>query len=195
MSNRRSLALVCFRRFALAGAVSATLMGGLAAAQVVKAPRYSGGVETAAPTPQLILPPLPAAITPHGTVVEDVVVRVNDQIISRSDISRAEEQFQQDAAQNHASPADVDKAQKNLLRDMIDKQLLISRAKELGLNADADVIRQLDDIRKQNHLETMDDLEKAAKQQGISFEDFKAQIRNQILTQQVVREEVGGGCR
>ena len=167
------------------------LLSGFAAAQVVKAPRYSGGVETAAPTPQLNLPPLPAAITPHGTVVEDVVVRVNDQIISRSDIERAEEQFEQDAAQNHASQADVEKAQKNLLRDMIDKQLLISRAKELGLNADADVIRQLDDIRKQNHLETMDDLEKAAKQQGVSFEDFKAQIRNQILTQQVVREEVG----
>ncbi len=167
------------------------LLGGFAAAQVVKAPRYSGGVEAAAPTPQLNLPPLPAAITPHGTVVEDVVVRVNDQIISRSDIERAEEQFQQSAAENHASPADFDKAQKNLLRDMIDRQLLISRAKELGLNADADVIRRLDDLRKQNHLDTMDDLEKAAKQQGVSFEDLKAQIRNQILTEQVVREEVG----
>ncbi len=187
-SDRRSLASVCFRRFAFAVLVSATAA---ASAQVVKAPRYSGGPDTAAPTPQLNLPPLPPAITPHGTVVEDVVVRVNDQIISRSDVERAEEQFQQDAAQTHASPAEVDKAQKNLLRDMIDKQLLISRAKELGLNADADVIRQLDDIRKQNHLDTLDDLEKAAKQQGVSFEDFKAQIRNQILTQQVVREEVG----
>ncbi len=190
-----SLALACFRRFAFTGALSRVflgmaLLGGLAQAQVVKAPRY-GGPDTAAPTPQLNLPPLPAAITPHGTVVEDVVVRVNDQIISRSDIERAEQQFEQDAAQNHAPPAEVEKAQKNLLRDMIDKQLLISRAKELGLNADADVIRQLDDIRKQNHLDTLDDLEKAAKQQGVSFEDFKAQIRNQILTQQVVREEVG----
>ena len=37
----------------------------------------------------------------------------------------------------------------------------------------------------------MEDLEKAARQQGISFEDFKAQIRDQILTQQVVRDEVG----
>ena len=190
-SDRRSLALLCVRRFALAAGLATFAAGSFASAQVVKAPRYSGGVETATPTPQLNLPALPVAITPHGTVVEDIVVRVNDQIISRSDIERAEEQFEQDAAQNHASPAEEEKAQKNMLRDMIDKQLLISRAKELGLNADADVIRQLDDIRKQNHLDTMEDLEKAAKQQGVSFEDFKAQIRNQILTQQVVREEVG----
>ena len=38
----------------------------------------------------------------------------------------------------------------------------------------------------------MDDLEKAARrQQGVSYEDFKANIRNGIITQQVVRDEVG----
>jgi peptidyl-prolyl cis-trans isomerase SurA len=37
----------------------------------------------------------------------------------------------------------------------------------------------------------MQDLEKAAKEQGVSFEDFKANIRNQIITQDVMREEVG----
>ena len=60
---------------------------------------------------------------------------------------------------------------------MIDKQLLLSRGKELGINADAEVIRRLDEIRKQNHMDTMEDLEKAARQQGVSFEDFKAGIR------------------
>jgi peptidyl-prolyl cis-trans isomerase SurA len=78
-----------------------------------------------------------------------------------------------------------------MLRDMIDEQLLISKAKELGLNADADVIRKLDEIRKQNKLESLDDLAKAAQAQGVNYEDFKAQIRNQILKQKVVSEEVG----
>ena len=59
------------------------------------------------------------------------------------------------------------------------------------MNADAEVIRRLDDIRKQNKMASLDDLEKAARAQGVSFEDFKAQIRNQILQQQVVRDEVG----
>jgi peptidyl-prolyl cis-trans isomerase SurA len=155
----------------------------------VKAPRYEGGLN--APVQQLQLPPLPPAITKGGTVVEDVVVRVNDQIISRSDVERANQQMVQEAQQAKAPPAEIADAQKNLLRDMIDQQLLLSRAKELGLNADADVIRRLDEVRKENKLASMEELERVAKQQGVNFEDYKAKIRDQILTQQVVRDEVG----
>ena len=171
-------------------AVSATMCSvQFGSAQVVKAPRYTGNVE--APVPQLNLPPLPAALTKGGTVVEDVVVRVNDQIISRSDVERSEQQLEQDAQQQQTSPAELAERQKDMLRDMIDQQLLLSKAKELGFNADADVIRQLDQIRIENKMSSMDELERAARQQGVSFEDFKAKIRNQILTQQVVRDEVG----
>ena len=157
---------------------------------VAQTPRYQSPINGPAPQTKLNLP-APAAISPNGEVVEDVVVRVNDQIISRSDVERSEQQLQQELQQANASPAEAAERQKNMLRDMIDQQLLISRGKELGLNADAEVIRRLDEIRKQNKLDTMEDLEKAARQQGVSFEDFKANIRNGIITQQVVRDEVG----
>ena len=170
--------------------MSGTACAGVMQAQLVKAPRY-GQAPVEAPTQQVVLPALPPAITPHGTVVEDIVVRVNDQIISRSDVERQSEQLMQLAAQQNPSPEALATEQKNMLRDMIDNQLLLSRAKELGLNADSDVIRRLDDIRKQNKLDTMDDLERAARKEGVNFEDFKAQIRNQLLTQMVVRDEVG----
>ncbi len=52
-------------------------------------------------------------------------------------------------------------------------------------------MKRLDEIRKQYNLESIDDLEKAAREQGVSFEDFKANIRNQIITQEVMRQEVG----
>jgi peptidyl-prolyl cis-trans isomerase SurA len=143
-----------------------------------------------APQPQLTLPVTPA-ITPNGTVVEDVVVHVNDLIISRSDVERAEMSLAQENQQAGATAAEAAERQKNLLRDMIDKQLLLSRGKELGINADAEVIRRLDEIRKSNHLDTLDDLEKAARQQGVSYEDFKAGIRDNVITQMVVRDEVG----
>ncbi len=162
---------------------------GLLSAQLVRAPRYGSTLDN--PSPQLNLPALPPALTPHGTVVEDIVVRVDDQIISRSDVARAEQQMQEEAAQANVPAAELAQRQQDMLRDMIDQQLLLSRAKELGLNADADVIRQLDEIRKQNKMDSLDDLEKAARQQGVNFEDFKAKIRNQILAQQVVRDEVG----
>jgi peptidyl-prolyl cis-trans isomerase SurA len=163
----------------------------LPVAALAQAPRYQSPMAVpSAPQPQVTLP-TPAAITPNGVVVEDVVARVNDQIIGRADMERSEQQLAMEDQQNRVSSEENADRQKNLLRDMIDQQLLLSRAKELGLNADAEVIRRLDEIRKQNHMDSMEDLEKAARQQGVSFEDFKANIKNSILTQQVVRDEVG----
>jgi len=152
-----------------------------------------GGGLTSAPSQQLTLPPmpLPPPITPNGRVVEDVIARVNDQIITRSEYQRAEQQLLDEAKQQGATPTEFEDRRKNLLRDMIDQQLLLSKGKELGITGDAETIRRLDDIRKQNHLDSMEALEKAAGQQGVSFEDFKQQIKDQAITQQVVREEVG----
>jgi peptidyl-prolyl cis-trans isomerase SurA len=163
------------------------IFASVASAQIA-VPKYQGPVE--APRPLSTLP-APAPITPNGEVVEYPIVRVNDQIIDRSDYERAEMQLTEDARRDNLSPAELEQQKKDLLRDMIDKQLLISRGKELDINPDSDVIRQLDDIRKQNHFDTMEDLEKAVRQSGVSYEDFKANIRNGIITQQVVRDEVG----
>jgi peptidyl-prolyl cis-trans isomerase SurA len=174
-------------QFTAACGLSLLTLSGVIQAQ---APHYQSPFNIPTPQQQLSLPS-PKPITPDGSVVEDVIVRVNDQIINRSDLERSQQQMTAENQQNNASPAEIAERQKNLLRDMIDQQLLLSRAKELGMNADAEVIRRLDEIRKQNHLDTMDDLEKAARQQGVSYEDFKANIRNSILTQQVVRDEVG----
>lgn len=159
-------------------------------------PRYqSPGVaqpqtQLEGPRPQFTLPPT-QAITPNATVVEDVIVRVNDQIISRSDLERAEGQLEGEVAASRGQQMDVAERQKNLLRDLIDQQLLLSKGKELGINPDAEVIRRLDEIRKQNNFPTMEALEAAARSQGVSFEDFKASIRNNIITSSVVRDEVG----
>lgn len=124
----------------------------------------------------------------QGVVVEDILARVNDQIITRSDYERADQQLQAEVRRNNG---DVEARRKDLLRDLVDQQLLLSKGKELGITGETELIKQLDEIRKQNHLESMEDLEKAAQSQGVSFEDFKQNQRNAIITQSVVREEVG----
>ena len=151
----------------------------------------SGG--SFAPSSNLTLPPLPTpqSITPNGDVVEDAIARINDQIITRTEYKAAEDQLLQEARQDNLSQADLDERVNNLLRDLIDEQLLLSKGKELGITGDAETIRELDDIRKKNNLPSMEALEKAAAQQGVSFEDFKQHIRDQIIRQQVVRQEVG----
>ena len=59
----------------------------------------------------------------------------------------------------------------------------LSKGKDLDITGETELIKRLDEIRKQYNMDSIDDLEKAAKEQGVSFEDFKANIRNQIITQ------------
>lgn len=127
----------------------------------------------------------------YGVPVEQIIARVNDQVITNSDVARAQTQLDQEARQGNWTLEQVKQGQDTLLRDLIDQQLLISKGKQLGITGDTDLIKRLDEIRKENHLDSLDDLQKAVEQQGTSYEDFKANIRNSIITQQVVRDEVG----
>ena len=74
---------------------------------------------------------------------------------------------------------------------MIDQSLLVQRAKDAGINVDAEVIKRLDAIRQQYKLPDMESLEKEVDKTGQDYEDFKSQIRNQLLTQELIRKEVG----
>jgi peptidyl-prolyl cis-trans isomerase SurA len=126
-----------------------------------------------------------------GSVVEETVAQVNDQIINTSDYNRAATQLEQEGRQQGWSEQELEDHKRDLLRDLIDQQLLLSKGKDLDITGETELVRRLDQIRKQNHLDSMEDLEKAASSQGVSYEDFKQHIRNDIITQQVIRDEVG----
>ena len=81
--------------------------------------------------------------------------------------------------------------QRDILRDLIDQQLLLQKGKDLGVTGDTELIKRLDEMRKQMNLQSMEELEKAAEAQGISYEEFKQNTRNGIITQRVIGQEVG----
>jgi len=128
------------------------------------------------------------------TVVEEIIARVNNQIITRADYNREQQQLKDEAQQQESNHADqtVAQGQKDVLRGLIDRALLLDKGKDLGITADTELIKRLDEMRKQMKLDSMDDLEKAAQAQGVSFEDFKQNMRTEIITQQVIQREVGG---
>ncbi len=127
----------------------------------------------------------------NGKVVEERIAQVNGQIITSSDYQRSEQQMDAEGRQQGWSPDELTEHKRDMLRDLIDKELLLSKAKELNITGETELIKRLDEIRKQNHLESMEDLEKAAQQQGVSYEDFKQNIRNEIISQSVIRDQVG----
>jgi peptidyl-prolyl cis-trans isomerase SurA len=136
---------------------------------------------------------LPALVFGDSQVVEEIIARVNNQIITRSEFVRSKDQLRDDVKQQ--DPANADKVysdkEKDVLRDLIDQQLLLAKGKDLDITGDTDLIKRLDQMRKDMKLDTMEELEKAATAQGISYEDFKQNMRNQIITQKVIGEEVG----
>ncbi|HUI84010.1 MAG TPA: peptidylprolyl isomerase [Candidatus Binatia bacterium] len=129
------------------------------------------------------------------SVVEEIIARVNNSIITRADVRKAREQLFAEAHQQPDTATAEQQArehEKDLLRDLIDQQLLLQKAQDLGITADTELVKKLDELRKQMHADSMEDLEKAAEAQGVSFEDFKQNLKNNILTQRVIGQEVGG---
>ena len=136
--------------------------------------------------------------TGEGKTVEEIIARVNNEIITKSELDKARASAEDEARQecaNRCTPEQlqvaVEDAQKYALRGLIDNSLLAQRGKDMGVSVEADVVKQLDQIRIQNKLADMDELEKAVTAQGINWDDFKNNIRNRALTQLVVGREVG----
>jgi peptidyl-prolyl cis-trans isomerase SurA len=137
----------------------------------------------------ICVPALASAQTP----VEEIVTRVNNSIITRSEYIRSKDQLRDEVKQQ--DPVNADKLyaerEKDVLRDLIDQQLLLEKGKDLSITGDTDLIKREDQMRKDMKLDSIEDLEKEATKQGISWEDFKQNMRNQIITQKVIGTEVG----
>jgi len=141
-----------------------------------------------APTPAASAP----AVQPSGQVVEEIITRVNNQIITKSEFERSKDQLRDEVKQQNSKDPDklYAEREKDILRDLVDQQLLLDKGKDLGITGDTELIKELDKMRKEMKLDSMEDLEKEAVKQGISWEDFKQNKRNQIITQRVIGEEV-----
>jgi peptidyl-prolyl cis-trans isomerase SurA len=134
----------------------------------------------------------------NAKVVEEIIARVNNEIITRSELDKARATAEDDAkqeCQGKCTPeqlrTDIEDRQKNALRDLIDQSLLVQRGKDMSVSVEPDVIKRLDQIRIQNKMGSMEDLEKAVSSQGLNWEDFKDNIRKNLLTQRVISQEVG----
>jgi peptidyl-prolyl cis-trans isomerase SurA len=140
----------------------------------------------------------PAVSAEGGKVVEEIVARVNNEVITRSEFEHSKITAEEDAktdCQNRCTPEQLrtltEDRQKNALRDLIDQSLLVQRAKDMGVSVEPEVIKQLDQIRIENKLQSMEALEQAVSGEGLNWEDFKNNIRNGLLTKKVIGSEVG----
>ncbi|MEP6715281.1 MAG: peptidylprolyl isomerase [Terriglobia bacterium] len=145
-----------------------------------------------------LVPSIPAADRPNPQVhiVEEIVAKINGQIITRGEYehqreetrAQLEKQGLTGAALNNA----VEKASADALREQIDQILLAQKGGEMGINVDADVNKRVADIQKQSGIADPDKFHEWVREQtgGQSFEDLKLQFKNSLLSQRVVGEDV-----
>ena len=117
-------------------------------------------------------------------------MRINDQIITRSEYEARETQLLQEAQQNNTPTAELQRRSARPAARHDRPAAAASKGKELGITGDAETMRQLDDIRKRTTWTSMEDLQKAATQQGVASR-ISSRHPQQHHPQQVVRDEVG----
>ena len=133
--------------------------------------------------------------------VDEIVAWVNSDIILKSDYDLRRSQIRTELSEPAPRGRGLQGAQleqafneatKTLMRDLIDETLLLQQAKEMGLNADLEVVKTMEQLRQERKLASMDELEKAIVQQGMQVDEFKQNIRTRYLTSQVLQREVYG---
>ena len=96
---------------------------------------------------------LPAADT---VVIEQIIAKVNGEIITRSEIDRMKKAMVDEMKARGATAKDVDEAlkerEKDFLREKIDSMLLAQKGRDLNINLDAAVTKYIANLQRQSKI-------------------------------------------
>lgn len=118
------------------------------------------------------------AVTTKAVVVEEIVIKVNDAIVTKSEYDKRLKTTQDGMRREYKGPDLEQRLQEVpqlLLEQMEDELLLIEKARQM-YNVDAIVDSQIDNFMKENKLATKEDLAKALKGEGLTLDDFRKQV-------------------
>lgn len=129
-------------------------------------------------------------------IVEEIVAKVNNDIITRTELERTRQNLEAELKQQGLSGQKlreaVEQRQQDALRDQIDQLLLVQKGKDLNINVDPEITRRMAEIQLQSKIVDPDKFHEFVREQtGMSYEDFRQQMKNQLLTQRVVGQEIG----
>jgi peptidyl-prolyl cis-trans isomerase SurA len=128
-------------------------------------------------------------------VIEQIVAKVNGEIITRSELERMRRGLAEDMKAQGASAADIDKAlkerEKDFLREKIDTMLLVQKGRDLAINLDSEVTKYVADLQRKSKIADSDKFQAYIRENtGMSYEDYRAEIKNNMLTRRVIGQEV-----
>ncbi len=127
-------------------------------------------------------------------VIEEIVAIVNDDIITLHQYRAEHESFSQalrgqfkgeELEEQHAA------LKENLLEKMITDLLLLQEAEKMvGMDPDEQLRLWLENLKKENNINTDAELIRALQQQGVDFEEWKKKMKENMMRDAVISSEV-----
>ena len=130
------------------------------------------------------------------TVVDEVIVQINDDVITLSMLKRETkeriEALKQNGMTEKQATEEVAKKQAELIATLINERLLLQRGKELDLASEieGEVNRRMLAIARDQGIATIEKLIEAMKQSGLVYEDVRRTMRTEMMKQAVLQQEV-----
>jgi peptidyl-prolyl cis-trans isomerase SurA len=136
-----------------------------------------------------------SALAAEVGVVEEIIAKVNGDIITRSEVDRSRKLLEGELKQSGLSGASLEagvaQREKDILRERIDQLLLVQKAKELSISVDAELGKYMAELQTRSGIADPDKFQQWIREQtGQAYEDFRNDRRNDLLTQRVVRQEI-----
>jgi parvulin-like peptidyl-prolyl isomerase len=139
-----------------------------------------------------------AAVPAGAEIVQQVLVNVNGDILTKTDFERR----QLDALRTRPELANVKpdslelrkavlEVTPQLILDAVDELLLIQRGRELGLSlGDEQFNNIVQNIKKSNNLEDDEQFQAALKQEGMTMADLRRMLERQMFASEALRRDV-----
>ena len=129
-------------------------------------------------------------------VVEEIAAKVNGDIITRGELEQTRTKIEQALRAEGLTGAKLQDAVQeysaNALRDQIDQLLLVQKAKDLTINVDPDITRELAEMQVRTKISDPDKFREFVREQtGMTYEDYRDGMKRQYLAQRVIGQEVG----
>ena len=138
---------------------------------------------------------LPLAVAADVRVVEEIAAKVNSEIITRGELEKArrdaEQQLRQEGITGAKLAQAVNEASSNALRDQIDQILLVQKGKDLNVNVEPEINREIARIQVESKISDVDKFHDFIRENtGMTFEDYRDYLRRRMLAQRVIGQEV-----
>jgi peptidyl-prolyl cis-trans isomerase SurA len=148
----------------------------------------------------LVVLVLAAVAAPRGEIIEQILVKVNGEIFTKSDLEQRQIAALRQKGQAIDLKSDPNNAQlrkaldeitPQIMVDAIDEMVIVQRGKELGYTlSDQQFESVVDNIRKENKIETDEQFQAALKSENLSMADLRRNLERSMIYQRVQQNEV-----